>query len=105
MTVNSFQKEIKNIVEQIKIKYRPEKIILYGSVTTGKITENSDIDMLIIKRTKRRFVNRISDVLRLCDYSIPFEPIVYTPEEIEQRIKLGDFFIMDILKKGKVLYG
>ncbi len=105
MGINSFQKEIKNLVQQIKIKYRPEKVILYGSAVKGKTNEDSDVDMLIIKKTKRRFVDRISDVLRLCEYDIPFEPIVYTPEEIEERIKLGDFFIIDILKKGKVLYG
>lgn len=105
MEVNSFQKEIKSLIRQIRTKYRPEKMILYGSAAKGKANEDSDIDMLIIKKTKRRFVDRISDVLKLCDYNIPFEPIVYTPEEIKERIKLGDFFIIDILKKGKVLYG
>ncbi len=105
MEINSFQKEIKSLIRQIRTKYRPEKMILYGSAAKGKANEDSDIDMLIIKKTKRRFVDRISDVLKLCDYNIPFEPIVYTPEEIEERIKLGDFFIIDILKKGKVLYG
>ena len=105
MTMGLFQKEIKKIVKQIKTKYQPEKIILYGSAAKGKVNKNSDIDLLIIKKTERRFVDRISDVLKLCDYDIPLEPIVNTPKEIEKRIKLGDFFVIDILKKRKVLYG
>jgi hypothetical protein len=27
-----------------------------------------------------------------------------TPKEIKKRLKMGDFFIEEILKKGKVLY-
>jgi hypothetical protein len=27
-----------------------------------------------------------------------------TPQEIKRRLKLGDFFIKDIIEKGKVLY-
>lgn len=102
--INNYKKEIKSITMQIKNKYRPEKIILFGSSSKGKAKKYSDIDMLIIKRTKRRFIDRISDVLLSCEYDIPFEPVVYTPEEIKRSLKMGDFFIKDILEKGKVLY-
>ncbi len=30
--------------------------------------------------------------------------LVYTPEEIKRRLDLEDFFIEDIVKKGKILY-
>lgn len=93
------------IVKQIKNRYKPQRIILYGSTARGKGTSHSDIDLLIIKKTRRRFIDRISDVLLSCDYDIPLEPLVYTPEEIKSRIRLGDFFIKEILKKSKVLYG
>jgi len=104
-TKKPLPKEIAKIVDQIKRRYKPEKIILYGSYAQGKQTRDSDIDMLIIKKTKKRFIERISDVLLLCDYDIPIEPIVYTPQEVAARIKLGDFFIVDIIRKGKVIYG
>jgi predicted nucleotidyltransferase len=100
-----FSKEVNSLVSQLKSKYHPQKIILFGSVAQGKAGRNSDIDMLIIKNTQRRFLDRISDVLVCCDYKLPFEPLVYTPREIRERLRLGDFFIRDILKKGKVLYG
>lgn len=103
--INNFDKEIELLVRQIKKKYHPKKIILFGSVAKGKFRKDSDIDMLIIKNTRRRFIDRISDVLLCCQYNLPFEPLVYTPKEINKSLKMGDFFIEDILKKGKVLYG
>jgi hypothetical protein len=30
--------------------------------------------------------------------------LVYTPEEIKKRLEIGDFFFIEILEKGKVLY-
>ncbi len=102
-----FEKEINKINEQIKEKYQPEKIILYGSSARGTITENSDIDLLIIKKTDKKRNERFREVrtiVRDLKRRIPFSPVVYTPNEIEQRINLGDFFIKEILEKGKVLY-
>lgn len=32
-------------------------------------------------------------------------PLVYTEKEIEDRFLIKDFFIEEILKKGKTLYG
>lgn len=101
----NFRKEIESLVRQIKNNYRPDKIILFGSAVRGKLNKNSDIDMLIIKKTRRRFIERISDVLLCCQYNLPFEPLVYTPSEIEKSLKMGDFFIEEVLKKGEVLYG
>lgn len=105
MSKKDFTKHLNRIIEQIKLRYKPQKIILYGSSISGKITPHSDIDLLIIKKTKRRFIDRISDVLLSCDYDIPLEPLIYTPDEIKSRVKMGDFFIKDILKNGKILYG
>jgi len=30
--------------------------------------------------------------------------LVRTPEEVKQRLAIGDFFVKDILSRGKVLY-
>jgi len=102
---NDFEKEVNNIANQIKEKYKPDKIILFGSSAKGNVTENSDIDMLIIKDTNKRRVERIREVLSIVDYDIPFEPVVFTNEELRKRLALNDFFIKNILKEGKILYG
>jgi len=102
-----FEKEINRIKEQIKEKYTPDKIILFGSSVRGTVTEDSDIDMLIIKDTDKKRNERFREVralVRDLKRRIPFSPLIYTPVEIEQRLNLGDFFIKEILKEGKVLY-
>lgn len=105
MTKADFEAEIKKLTNQIVAKYKPEKIILFGSVARGKPGPDSDIDILIIKKKPRKkFHHRIGDVLNTVDYDIPLEPLVYTPKELKQRISLGDFFIEEVLATGKVLY-
>ena len=95
---------LKKIISRIVKKYQPEKIILFGSFAWGKPSEDSDIDLLIIKKTKKRFLNRLFEVRKIVDGEIPLDVLVHTPEEIEKRLKLGDFFYREIIERGKVLY-
>jgi len=98
------QKEIKKVVNQIVKNYKPEKIILFGSFVYGKPKASSDIDLLILKKTKQRKVERIKKVLMETESHFPLEPLVYTPEELKKRLRLGDFFFENIIKKGKIMY-
>jgi len=98
------QKEIQKITRQIVEKYKPEKIILFGSFAYGKPKPSSDVDLLIIKRSEKKRVERIKEILMGTESNLPLEPLVYTPKEIRERLKLGDFFFQTILEKGKLLY-
>lgn len=51
--VKSKEQEIKKITNQIKKKYKPEKIILFGSFAYGEATKDSDVDLFIIKKNER----------------------------------------------------
>ncbi|MCK4781855.1 nucleotidyltransferase domain-containing protein [Candidatus Parcubacteria bacterium] len=105
MTIASKQKEIKRITGRIVEKYKPEKIILFGSFAYGNPTKDSDADLFIIKKTKQLKTKRILKVDRmLLDRNIPLDILVYTPQEVKNRILLGDFFIRNIIQKGKILY-
>ncbi|MEA1962739.1 MAG: nucleotidyltransferase domain-containing protein [Patescibacteria group bacterium] len=99
------EKEIQRITNQIKKKYKPEKIILFGSCAWGKPNKDSDVDLFIVKKTKEVRTKRHLKVDRmLLDRIIPLDILVYTPEEIKERILLGDFFIKNIMRQGKILY-
>lgn len=105
---NNFDFEIiKMIAKFIKKKFAPEKIILFGSYAYGKPRENSDIDLLIVMNTKMKPYKQASiirlflDEILRTDYSIDI--IVRTPEEVEKRLKEGDFFFKGILEKGVTL--
>jgi predicted nucleotidyltransferase len=101
------EREIERILRKIVEGYRPLKIILFGSYAYGTPDESSDIDMLIIKETRARLIDRFVEVKRLVadpNRRIPFEPIVLTPGELERRLAIGDQFIQEIMTRGKVLY-
>ena len=98
---------LKDIVQRLNRSYKPEKIILYGSYAYGNPTSDSDIDLLIIKDTDKRPVDRFVEVKQIIyqpGRSIPISPLVYTPREIEERLKIGDDFVTEILARGRVLY-
>lgn len=98
------QKEIEKVAEQIVRNYKPEKVILFGSFAWGKPKSHSDIDLLIIKKTKKRKVERIKEILMKTKSNFPLEPLVYTPKELQARLDLRDFFFQNIVKRGRILY-
>jgi len=99
---------IDEIVKKIVIEYSPQKVILFGSYAYGHPDEESDLDLLVIKDTDKRPIERWTDIKRILrdrNRTISVTPIVYTPKELQERLVLGDFFIREVLEKGKVLYG
>ena len=104
----ALQKDISNIVKRLKNKYQPQGIILFGSAVRGELKEGSDIDFLVVKNSRKPAHKRIIDIflsLRGLDREYPLDFIVLTPNELKQRVELGDFFVKDILAEGKLLYG
>ncbi|MBE3598357.1 MAG: nucleotidyltransferase domain-containing protein [Limnochordaceae bacterium] len=98
------ERSLQKAVQQIASRYRPARIILFGSLARGDVHEDSDIDLLIIKQTDRPFLKRIDDVLAVLDTEVPVEPIVYTEHEFERLAREGRDFIDTILREGRVLY-
>jgi uncharacterized protein len=100
-----FKKEVEESVEKIKKQYQPEKIFIFGSFALDKIGPDSDIDFFIIKKTKKPRRERQCEVSRiLIDRKVPIDILVYTPGEAERRKEMGDQFILDIFKNGKLVY-
>lgn len=99
---------IQDMVAKLVAEYAPEKVILFGSYAYGQPRPDSDIDLLIVKDTseprseRRRTVRRI---LAETARHVPVDTLILTPQELEQRLAIGDHFIQDILKKGKALVG
>jgi predicted nucleotidyltransferase len=100
--------EAKKLAETLVKQYKPEKIILFGSAARGDYHADSDIDLLIIKQSRKKKVYRIKEIfefLRTVPRIYPLDPIVYTPDEIKERLSLGDYFIKRIMTEGEILYG
>jgi len=58
------QVQIDRLIEEIVSGYQPKKIYLFGSYATGKTSDDSDIDLFIIKNTDKRRIERSREVRR-----------------------------------------
>lgn len=106
--MNKARHIIEEILEKIITEYAPQKVILFGSYAYGHPDEESDFDLLIIKDTDKRPIERWMELKRLLrdrNRKTSVSPLVYTPRELEERLVLRDFFIQEVLEKGEVLYG
>ena len=97
--------ELPAAVQRIAQALQPEKIILFGSYAYGTPTPDSDVDLLVIMKTMASQVERSLAVARLPRPRVfPVDILVRTPDEIERALRSGDFFIQEILSRGRVLY-
>ena len=96
--------KLKKAIECLK-KYEPEKIILFGSYAREDFNHESDMDFVVIKRTEKRFIERLLEVAELLENELgKIDVFVYTPEEFQRMIEWGNPFIERVLKEGKIVY-
>lgn len=78
---------MENIIKQIIDKYKPIKIILFGSASQEKFNDDSDIDLLIIKKqTPYLGQERARELRRLIKKNLPVDFFIYRPKEFDERI-------------------
>ncbi len=99
------RKTITDIARKIAESLNPEKIILFGSYAWGKPDKDSDLDLFVIMESTERPIKRAASIRRLLmDGYVPMDILVRTPEELRDRINIGDPFIKKILRDGQVIY-
>lgn len=99
------QKKLDQVVKLIVKKFKPEKIILFGSYAWGEPNQDSDVDLFIIKETDNTIKTEMKIDRLIYPRPFPIDLMVYRPNDVKKREAMGDFFITDVLNKGKILYG
>jgi len=99
--VLQLQSELDRCIALLKERYKPRKIVLFGSLAQGNVGQWSDIDLVIVKDTDKPFLDRIKEVLLLLRPLVGMDILVYTPEEFAE-VSGRDFFKQEILSKGIV---
>ncbi len=99
------QEVLDEIVRRVVEAAHPERIILFGSAARGEMTDDSDVDLLVVKAG-------VSDRVRLAQkihrtffgIGVPIDVVVLTPEDVE-RFKGGvGTIVPDALEDGRVVY-
>ncbi len=97
---------VDQVVKDLIVNYQPERIILFGSVARGEADEYSDIDLILVKNTDQRFIQRSIEAATCISREVKafVDILVYTPKELEDMIAGGNPFIEHALRDSKVLY-
>ena len=99
------------IIEALK-PLNPDKIVLFGSYSYGEPSENSDIDIFLLKDVEKEEISSLQveagvNLFNLIKrYKIGFDVFVDSEARMLDRIKnIKDQFYDKILKEGKIIYG
>ena len=95
---------IEEFGRRIGREFGAEKVVLFGSYAQGNVTEDSDVDLLVIGPFEGRSVDRSVEIRMKLRPRFPVDLLVRTAEKVQQRIQMGDEFMREILEEGKVLY-
>jgi len=96
------EKELERILPLL-INLGAKKVILFGSLSLGKVHRSSDIDLLIVKESNQRFLDRLDELYRTIKPNYGIDFFVYTPEEFEE-MSLTNPFLKRAVKEGRLLY-
>lgn len=92
-------------LECLVTRVRPRKILLFGSYAYGTPTPDSDVDLLVVLESPLPFIERQTLVSEaLCPRPFPVDLLVVTPTELSERLASGNYFFVEITRRGRVLY-
>ena len=102
MITNEIIEELKMIIIRNEM---PDKIILFGSYAKGTASEDSDLDLMVIKESNVPRPYRGKETRKqLSKFVIPKDIIFYTPQEIDEYKDIPSSFVADVLQTEKVIY-
>jgi predicted nucleotidyltransferase len=96
--------DIQNFVADMAREFLPEKVILFGSYAAGNAGVESDIDLLVVMSEDVSGVRVAADIITRLKPVLPVELVVRSSRQIRERLALNDFFLREIMTKGKELY-
>lgn len=105
MTATERQRVIAGMVSRIVEQFQPDRIVLFGSHARGDQTQDSDVDLLVIKPvsgSKRKERLAIRAALRGC--GLPKDIVLATPDEVAKYQHVAGTLLHSVLEEGRVLY-
>jgi predicted nucleotidyltransferase len=86
-------------------KSRVQKAVVFGSFARGEVSPHSDVDLILVQQTDRRFLDRYDGLLHDLSRAVPerdLDVLIYTPEELASMSQRA--FIAAALSEGEVIY-
>ena len=97
------QSELQRMLALLKQQPGVLRVILFGSLARGESGSHSDLDIVIVQDTTKRFMDRLDEMYRLLIPEVATDILVYTPSEWDTQT-VPRPFIRQARLYGKVLY-
>jgi predicted nucleotidyltransferase len=97
-------KKIRDLTSQIAREFNPDRIILFGSYAYGQPSNDSDVDILVVLPFKGKPVRKAIEIRNKVNAGMPLDLIVRTPEQLAERLAQNDWFMREIVERGRTLY-
>lgn len=97
-------KRIRDLTTQIAREFNPDRIILFGSHAYGEPSNDSDVDILVVLSFKGKPVRKAIEIRNRVNARMPLDLIVRTPEQLAERLAQNDWFMREIVERGRTLY-
>lgn len=97
-------KRIQAFTKTLVLKFKPEKVILFGSYVTQRVSRHSDVDILVVMNKKIPAIKQEVLIRKAIPRDFPLDLIVVGPSYLKKRYEMGDPFIKTVIEKGKILY-
>src|ERR1700738_496349 len=94
---------IRRFARQVAERFRPDKIILFGSYAYGTPHADSDVDILVVMPARSQ-IDQSVRIDRAIDPPFPLDLIVRTPKNMKWRLEERDSFLTEVVSRGKRLY-
>ena len=102
--MKAVKKEITELCSQIVNVCHPQKVVLFGSYAYGVPTEDSDVDLMVVMPFEGHPAYQAGEIRARIQTPLAVDLLVRTPEQIEERVSMGDPFMQEIVNQGKILY-
>jgi len=95
---------INKIVRQIVNRFRPQKVILFGSHAYGTSTADSDVDLLVVMQTEENSLHTAAHISASIDHPFPLDILVIKPTDLVIALQEKNIFETEVVNKGVILY-
>ena len=101
------KKTIDEIRRIIINTYKPEKIILFGSIARGDFSEESDVDIVVVSDNEKdlpRVKRGLNVRIILAKIELPIDILFFTHKEIKRWINIPQSFSATLAREEKTIY-
>lgn len=96
--------DIQALADRIVREFLPERIVLFGSYASGTASPDSDVDLLVVLPYQGKSWAKAAEIRGRLRPRFPLDLLVRTPQQVLERLEMGDSFLRDVSERGTVLY-